>query len=368
MGADVPLVLKEPDWPILDRQAWAALFAERPRFSRKAERVDWAAGTIRLRRQSYGQWLSFLHRKHPNLLKFAPTARVTEALVAEFVDECQARLKPRSTLNHVLSLAVLAGHFAPKEDWDWLWCCVTNLSHDIDRNALKPRLSIEARDIFRWSLKRFEEVLTDGDVSEVLRAVRYRQALMVGTLIACPVRARGFIAITVGIHLDDIQDSFFLRFQPEDMKSGKAHSYLLPKELHEPMRLYLDVFRPTLLGSAQSDRLWVSQRHTAISQDNFAKELAKLTKEHLGLTIRAHAFRDIAATSIAEFDPVHVGITIDVLAHATPEMGERFYNRATADSGCSKLQSVFGDIRKNAATMDRRKQQRRNAEATESSD
>lgn len=301
-------------------------------------------------------------------MTLAPTDRVTVELVRGFVDECQVRLKPRSTLNHVLSLAVLAGHFAPQKGWDWLWCCVTNLSHDIDRNALKPRLSIEARDIFRWSLKRFDEVLSDGGVTEQLRAVRYRQALMVGTLIACPVRARGFIVMTVGGHLDDIQDSIFLRFQPEDMKSGKAHSYLLPKELHEPMRLYLMLFRPILIGSALSDMLWISQRGTAISQDNFAKELAKLTKDQLGLTIRAHAFRDIAATSIAEFDPVHVGITIDVQTHATLVTAEQFYNRATADSGCSKLQSVFRDIRKNAATMDRRKQMQRNAEANELND
>ncbi len=358
MGANIPLVLKEADWPNADRKAWAALFAERPRFSRKAKRVDWSDGTINFRRQSYGQWLSFLRRKHPTFLKRAPTARVTEPLVDEFVDECQARLKPRSTHNHVLSIAVLAGHFAPELDWDWLWNCVTNISHQVDRNALKPRLPIEGRDLFRWSLKQLEHIPSDRKLNEPFRAVRYRQALMTGTLIACPVRVRALLAMTVSGHLDDLQDSIFLRFRAKDMKDAKARSFLLPKELHEPMRLYLALFRPVLLGTAQSDSLWISQRGTAISQDNFAKELAKLTKDHFGTAFRAHAFRHIAGTSIAERDPIHVGITLDVLGHATLDMSEQYYNRATADAGCSKLQSIVGDLRKKATTMNRLDQRR----------
>ena len=44
---------------------------------------------------------------------------------------------------------------------------------------------------------------------------------------------------------------------------------------------------------------------------------------------RPHAFRDIAATSIAEEDPAHVNIIADILGHSTSGWASSSYNRAS---------------------------------------
>ena len=67
---------------------------------------------------------------------------------------------------------------------------------------LKPRLPISAHDLYAWSLKRIENIDRDEkNTPELRRAVRFRDALMVGVLIATTLRLRTFIAIDIEKHL-----------------------------------------------------------------------------------------------------------------------------------------------------------------------
>ena len=138
------------------------------------------------------------------------------------------------------------------------------------------------------------------------------------------------------------------------MKDKRARRYPLPIELEAPMRRYLTEHRSILLGGAKTDALWISRRGTPISQDTFTGCLAQLTRRHFGLTLRPHAFRHIAATSIAEVDPCHVGMICDILGHATLNMAERHYNRASAVTASSRMQSLVQEIRREARKTERR--------------
>ena len=81
---------------------------------------------------------------------------------------------------------------------------------------------------------------------------------------------------------------------------------------------------------------------------SLACHLKDVTREHLGVAFRPHAFRHIAATSIAEYNPQHVGIIRDILGHATLEMAEEHYNRAAGVSACNSLQRMVTRLRKRA--------------------
>jgi site-specific recombinase XerD len=76
---------------------------------------------------------------------------------------------------------------------------------------------------------------------------------------------------------------------------------------------------------------------------------------HLGIALRPHAFRHIAATSIAEYDPEHVNIIRDILGHASLNMAQKHYNRATGISSCNGLQSIVEDFRKAVPIMSKAK-------------
>ena len=80
----------------------------------------------------------------------------------------------------------------------------------------------------------------DG-ITDLRRATLYRDGLMVGLLIARPLRLRTFIAIELDRHLVARSDGFLLRFAPKDMKDKKSHEYAVPTELVEPLQRYLRV-------------------------------------------------------------------------------------------------------------------------------
>ena len=72
---------------------------------------------------------------------------------------------------------------------------------------------------------------------------------------------------------------------------------------------------------------------------------------HSGVDRRAlslHDFRRIAATSIAEYDPVHAGIIRDILGHSSLDMAEKHYNRARSMDAVERYQDVADERRKRA--------------------
>jgi len=118
----------------------------------------------------------------------------------------------------------------------------------------------------------------------------------------------------------------------------------LPDALIEPMERYVKIWRPVLLGDKQSDYHRINQDGDAFKTDNDGKEFKRLTEQWFGEGFRAHAFRHIAATSIAETDPEHVNIIKDILGHSTLETSQKHYNRATGMSASASYQDVIGDI------------------------
>lgn len=304
-----------------------------------------------MRMQGYGQWLSFIKRTESEGLALIPAARISRSAIEAYVVESRARLKLRSVFNLILSLAILASKFSPGENWAWLWRAVTHLRLELGSGDLKPMPSIAASDIFRWSLRRMVDVDADQALTDVQRAIGFRWALLIGILISCPVRRRAFLAMTVTDHVVETGDGFQLRFAAADMKDEKARKFPLPHQLTDALQLYLAFYRPILLGNKQSDELWLSHLGKPLTEDGFSRAMPDFTERHLGVALRPHAFRHIAATSIAETDPLHVGIIRDVLGHATLDMADKHYNHATANVGCSRLQSIIRDIRQKSHKM-----------------
>lgn len=155
--------------------------------------------------------------------------------------------------------------------------------------------------------------------------------------------------MTVKRHVEAAGDRFMLHFGSEDMKTKREMSFALAEPLVPHFRRYLEVYRPVLLNGRGSDALWITERGICLSQDSLTSGLACATHHAFGLKLRPHAFRHIAATSIAEYDPEHVGIIRDILGHASLRMAEQHYNRATAISSSRRMQVILRHLRKRSA-------------------
>lgn len=352
----IPLVLKYDDWSDADRFAWDNLFTVGTLFTDDGPCQDWSKGSRKMRCQSYGQWLSFLRRTDEAAIACDPSQRVTATRVQAFIVEFEERGRsPRTIKNHVVNLYVISKAMAPLTDWVWLNTAVKRLTYKANRHSLPAPHPIDARQVFQWSLRYMKKTAADDSLSAKKQAIHFRQALLIGFLIAWPVRRRALLAMRVDHHIRSTSDGFTVWFDPEDMKDAKGRNVQLHGALVAPMRAYLDTYRPLLLNGNQTDALWINQYGDGITPDGLSRELPKVMARHLGVGIRTHAFRHIAATTIAEFDPERANIIRDILGHATLATSERHYNRATGISSCNALQSIVEDIRSSVPMMGRAK-------------
>ncbi len=342
------LILKREDWPNQDRAAWNALFVDGGIFDERGPCVDWSAGSRCKREQSYGHWLGFL--TNAGLLDAAclPADRFTQDAVRAFVEATRARVSLITTSMQTTDLYVLATTLDPDRDWSWLKRIADRLGHQTGRWQLKPRPGVSVSTIFEWAISEIAEAEEMADDDLWRRPVRFRDGLMVGLLIARPVRVRAFMGIEVNKQLTALDDGFRLQFGAEDMKDRKARDFLLPGALVDPMRRYLAHYRPLLLRGNRTSKLWVSRRGGPLTTGSFTVHLAHITERAFGVTLRPHAFRHIAATSIAEEDPAHVNITASLLGHATLDMAEKHYNRASGARAAASYQDMVRGLRREA--------------------
>lgn len=347
------LILKRADWPSQDCAAWDALFVEGDILDGAGPCQKWAEGSRRKREQTYGHWLAFCADRGVDSPSQDMTARATPEMVKAFIELERARCSPRTAYMHAEDLLFIFRAMAPQRDWNWLARLVGRLRSGLDREELKPRLGIEAKEIFDWALKRMTKIPDVDGVTDLRRAALFRDGLMVGLLIATALRLRTFISIDIEKHLFASADGFVLRFAPEDMKDKRAHEFILPGALTQPLRKYLDVFRPHLLGGKSSSRLWITHHGQPFTYWGFQRQLPQLTESVFGIALRPHAFRSIVATSIATGDPEHVSIIADVLRHSTLAMSHKHYIRASGVKAMSDLQQLVGELRKRGRRRER---------------
>ncbi len=307
---------------------------------------QWSAGTRRKCQQSYGYYLSFL--RSCSRLDRSTTAveRFQSDDIAAFITSSCNRVSIRSVFIRVADLQRIAHAFDPRHDWTKLDRLIAKIRHQAGALPLKPGLGIDSATISTWAHKEMCAALTMPiRPNGWQRPIRYRDALMVALLIARPLRLRAFIHIAINQHLIRTCEGFELAFAASDMKDRRTRHFALPDTLVEPMEIYLSSIRQELIKGEVTDHLWVSRKGGPLSYDGFQTHLHDITSRAFGIGMRPHAFRHIAATSIAEQDPVNVATIASLLGHTTLAISERHYNRASMLTAARRYQSVIKDAR-----------------------
>lgn len=346
MDAKVPLILPFASWPDADRQLWERACSPGDLFDDDGSFAHLSDGSLKINRQGYAQWLSCLLRKDPDCLALPPTERVTEERVSAFIADARSRnCKDQTIARHLLVLMMTMRAFGGAPP-DWLACAQKRICRLSYPTKLKKPSPVTAEELMAWALEKLRLHKEFPEPDPLVRAMRFRQALMVGVQIACPVRCRAMLAMTVDRHIHMQGAQVILRFANADMKTGRGIDVPLPAALVPAMKDYLDIHRPVLLRGNTSDSLWITQRGNPMNADSYHRGLKQLTEREFGVGLTPHAFRHIAATSIATKNPANAGIIRDVLGHATIRMSEQYYNRATSIDACARLQHVVDSARK----------------------
>ena len=174
---------------------------------------------------------------------------------------------------------------------------------------------------------------------------QFQDGLMIALLAARPLRLKNLAAIEIDRHLTREGDTYWLRFDADEVKNRKHIEVPLPEVLTPCIEQHCAVHRPVLLGPSTSNRLWISQLGRPMSQSTIRYHINNRTEEAFGHPITPHLFRDCAATSVAIEDPDHVRIAMNILGHHSLETTQRYYDQSQMLAAGRTYQSALGNLR-----------------------
>jgi integrase len=222
-------------------------------------------------------------------------------------------------------------------------------------NAAKPVRELVARlqpaaEVEKLGLDMMHAADHDRFRTASERAVLYRDGLLIAFLVHRPLRLANLASIAVGGQLQRRGAGWWLSFDGAEVKGGRDIDCTWPEDLVPALEQYLEVHRPVLLAGAPgtlpaADGLWVALGGRPMGKSAIEFQIRSRTGEEFGKPIFPHAFRHLAATTIATVDPENVQAASAVLSHASARTTEDHYNRAKMVDAGRRYHEALGQQR-----------------------
>jgi site-specific recombinase XerD len=339
------------EWPEPDRMRWSAALEPGDPFSVAGIAAEWAPTSRREIAKGYGRWLTWLdHYGYLDRLS-SPGSRVTEERVRAYLADLNKMVAPQTVVSRLLQLQLALRALEPGIDWRWIARAACRL-RETAKSVRNKRARLQTPDRIATLGEGFMADLMDDGSTLTRQAVKnFRNGLIIACLAHRPIRATNFTAITLGQHLAKRGDIWWLSFAATETKNRRPLDMPLPTRLVPYLETYLRRVRPFLLtrGSrsrpTRTDALWITRHGTQMAFGTISYWAKRVTAEAFGAPINLHLFRDCAATTIAIANPENVRIITDILGHATPTTGEKFYNQAQGVEAGRRYHDVLADLR-----------------------
>jgi integrase len=180
----------------------------------------------------------------------------------------------------------------------------------------------------------------------LLRAVRYRDGLLIALLAVRPLRLRNLLGLEIGRTLCAAGNSEHrIVFDATETKTREPIEVGWPADLELQLCRYLDRYRPRLLGRGTSPMLWIGRFGKGTAEQTIRLAIIGRTRDGLGVPICPHLFRDCAATTIATEDPGHIGIASSLLGHSSANTTDRHYRQASSINASRHYQAAMAELR-----------------------
>lgn len=155
------------------------------------------------------------------------------------------------------------------------------------------------------------------DTAPTWQAVHWRNLTMVALLTFACIRARNVWMLDLGRHITE-QDGAYQLFIPKEEMKNFIHGYaedidlVFPEDLQEVLHTWITVYRPMMEGHDKTQALFVRSAVTGPKPTNgrpdyyrmdtnrVSASIAEVTKKYLGVSVRAHSFRNVGATSVVK--------------------------------------------------------------------
>jgi len=332
-------------WPDVDRQLWIAARRHGHILDEAGAAARWHPKTARQVEKGYCLWLGYLARTGQMDTDTPPAARVTREALRGHVEELQARVAPVTVTSRIRDLREALRVMQPEADLWFLTQVLRRLEARATPRRDKAARVVPSAALFEAGFTAMRHAVETPAPSEHIRAARFRNGLIIAFLAACPVRRANLAMMAIGTHLITTDSGYLCRWGAGETKEGRPREFALPDELVSWMDLYLALYRPMLLGTNISDRLWISVRRTPMSEQGIYGQVTQTTAQFVGHPVNPHLFRDCLATSISTELPDQVRMAAAILGHATLETTRRYYDHAKMLEAVRRSNAVITRLR-----------------------
>ena len=346
------------EWPGVDRDLWIRVTDKEDFFADHIARpAHWRARTQHKSVTLYGRWLTFIVATGRLKPDQHPCDRMTPEAVRAYVEMLQEQVTSWTCWSYVVVLHQMALAFSPERNWGWLYRILAKLG--ARRVPTREKLSRmrSAHEIASWAQDELDRLLIDPP-RRPREAKAYRDVLMVALLIDCPVRSRNFTMIRIGQHLVRTNTGWMLRFAPHEVKTNRYLDLEIGEHIYPYLQVWLDDIRPILLSGDDTDHLWLGITGRPLLARGIYAAICNTTERAFGKPINPHLFRDIAATSVADEDPAHVGIAGSLLGHTNPKTVEKHYIHANQIRAGRRHRDAISALRAQLQAPGRRRKRR----------
>ena len=321
-------------WPEVDRAAWQRAFVQRSLLDSARGGTRLAENTRRRLATAYGRWLRWLTDHYPELLALAPAERITHPLMATFAQFLLLSVAASSTAEYLRGVGGAVRLLAPEAELPWLNEMALKAAASGPRPQRKRDQLVPPRDSFAFGLELMEAARSDHSLTDVERAIDFRDGLLIAFLATRPLRRENLMGLTLDVQLFRSEQGYVVEIPAEMTKTNRALEFPLPRTLTPCMDDYLERFRAVLqdqaaeLGDDEEEAtqpVWLSVTGRPMNSDMLYKMVVRRMRDRFNKHQPPHRFRNAAATWIAIEMPEDVFIIREILGQALQRTSERHY-------------------------------------------
>lgn len=340
--------LRIEEWPALDRALWEKAcdpgddLLDDPGLASR-----WRPATRKTTQDDYGHALFWLQRHGELDPDVHPAARWTSERLRRYVLEMRRHLSATSVHVRIQKLEQMIKVMDPTADRSALKRAkrLTHIQPNWARKRARLRRPEELIDL---GISLMEKAET-SDRKWHLRAADYRDGLIIAMLAYMPMRHRNIHALEIGRHLVRLGPAWWIRIPGDETKNHRPIEVEVPRFIVSYLERYLDHWRPMMcrdryLGPA----LWVSYKGPPLKYKALGYQVEIRTRRAFGVGIPPHAFRDAAATAIAEYDPGNYALAASILGHARLATTHRYYTVAGSRDAAKSYGQTLETLRREA--------------------
>ncbi|SMX33423.1 tyrosine-type recombinase/integrase [Maliponia aquimaris] len=346
MGKPLPLT----HWPVADRMAFAALFAEGGLLDDRGPLAHWRAPSRDTMQRQYGLWLHWVSMAAPEVLLLDPVQRATADRLRAWLASMDG-LAPATLLGYVGAILRLCRSIAPDRGWTAQQAILSALHRDAKRRGA-PRKNgriLSSDVLFKAGARLVQD--NAGPIIHPDQAVRIRDGAMICLLALMPMRRRALSELVLGTSLRVAEGQMMICLDGSMTKNGQPWEATVPDAACEILADYLWRARPVLAARKAGDQtaVWLGRHGAPLGLNQFTRAITVRTGQLLGTPVSPHLFRDAAATTLARASSTSARLIKPILGHSTTRIAEGHYIRADTIAAGRGLASALEALKRQKA-------------------